>query len=733
MKRISFLIIVSLIQSSLIFACNSSSTVTVTANPTVICAGDSAQLCATSGFVSYQWNSGASGQCIYVHFAGNYYVTATDNIGCTAVSNHLPISVHPVPPVSVSVNDDTLMAYNAASYQWYLNGSPINGATSSMYIALASGSYSVLVTDTSGCLAQSSNVNVTVSLSASLGPSQSVCRGTTDTLRPLVSGGLQPYSYSWSSSADSLSCSLCQNPVVTIHQNSVFTVTVTDANNLTAVTSVSYTLSSACINCTSGPSACIPNGAVIGSGFENPDTTPCIVQNITYNHAIQFNTYSTINFQGTQNVDSIQFVHVDSLPCGLCWSTCHANNTFRANEAGCLDINGITNDEVGQYKLSLGLKVWINGNTLPLTLSPVLLDQLGIKLWVRVRSTSGQCLSVDTSASAFNLSTNPANCQNQSFLVDLGAGQNFCSGTSTILAPIISGGQGPYTYLWSSTGDALSCDTCANPSVTITQNSIITVTVTDISNVTGTATVTYSTGALLSLQVTANGSTNFCTGDSVTLTAASGFTNYHWSNGLNSESIVASVTGVYNVTASTTGCSATGSIGVTVFPLPAIQSIVGSPSIVPFQVYVYAVNAVSGINYYWNAQNGAVQSGQLTNSANIIWNATGPYLLQLVQTNNATGCSDTLTLDILTGINDLSPSNPIVYSFYSNGTNTIQVNFGRPVVYSLKLYETSGRLVMSIPASAANQITVPGTISKGIYMVEISGKDLLHRSKIFVQ
>jgi hypothetical protein len=40
-------------------------------------------------------------------------------------------------------------AYEA--YQWYLDGSPLSGATSSSYTALSGGSYSVFITDSYGC------------------------------------------------------------------------------------------------------------------------------------------------------------------------------------------------------------------------------------------------------------------------------------------------------------------------------------------------------------------------------------------------------------------------------------------------------------------------------------------------------------------------------------------------------------------------------------------------------
>ncbi len=136
--------------------------VTVSSDKSVMCSGDSAHICASGSFASYLWNNGQTGQCIYTKLAGNYYVTATDAGNCTASSTALPLAVYPLPPVSISVNGDTLTGYNAVTYQWYLDGSPISGATSPVYIAQQSGDYTLLVTDSNGCRAVSTIVAIVI-------------------------------------------------------------------------------------------------------------------------------------------------------------------------------------------------------------------------------------------------------------------------------------------------------------------------------------------------------------------------------------------------------------------------------------------------------------------------------------------------------------------------------------------------------------------------------------------
>ncbi len=149
------------LDTSFILNSTSANGVTITSNQSVICSSDSAQICAPAGYNSYLWNTGSTSQCITARQAGNYYVTITDNGNCTASSNHLALAVHPQPPVSISVNGDTLLAYNSLSYQWYFNGQPIQGATNPLYVATQAGSYTVLVGDANGCTALSLPVVIT--------------------------------------------------------------------------------------------------------------------------------------------------------------------------------------------------------------------------------------------------------------------------------------------------------------------------------------------------------------------------------------------------------------------------------------------------------------------------------------------------------------------------------------------------------------------------------------------
>ncbi|MCW5906668.1 MAG: T9SS type A sorting domain-containing protein [Chitinophagales bacterium] len=322
---------------------------------------------------------------------------------------------------------------------------------------------------------------------------------------------------------------------------------------------VGYSLSAVCnVPCTSGPSVCTPTGGPTGGGFENSSNIPCITQNTSYSHPVQYKNYSTFNFQGQQSVDSIEFLNIENLPCGLCWAFNKSTKRYNANEDGCLSISGTTTDAIGQYKLALTLKVWLNGTPVGVTVPPTLVDQLGIKLFVRVKANSGSCASLDTTINASNLIP----C-GQNLSIAIGGNQTVCSGTSISLTPTVLNGSPPYNFFWSSTGNSLSCTNCENPTSIITQNTLFSVTVTDQNGSTASSTVSYVVSGT-NYNIIPLSSTTFCFGDNVTLDAGANFISYNWSNGSQSRYISVSQTGSYQVTVTNSiGCSFTDNVSVT--------------------------------------------------------------------------------------------------------------------------------------------------------------------------
>lgn len=132
----------------------------------IICLGDSTYLTLNNIFnVSIKPTSDYlvvdSSHYTFVPANTATYTIYGQTVVCGPVDSQV-ITIHVIAPeVQVSISGDTLSAFNAVAYQWYFNDSLISGATSSTYIAALHGTYSVQVTDTNGCIANSNPITVT--------------------------------------------------------------------------------------------------------------------------------------------------------------------------------------------------------------------------------------------------------------------------------------------------------------------------------------------------------------------------------------------------------------------------------------------------------------------------------------------------------------------------------------------------------------------------------------------
>ncbi|MFN8278029.1 MAG: PKD domain-containing protein [Chitinophagales bacterium] len=236
-------------------SCSPTASVTITqpnalngsvSTTTSLCTGNtgSATVSAQGGNSSYSylWSNSQTNATINNLAPGAYTVTITDGRGCTTTasgnvgsSNGPSITPNAVQPlchndqngsVSVSVSGGNTPYH----FQWN------TGDTISSLNGLTNGSYSVTVSDASGCTATASlqitNPVALVTTAASTGLSAVGASDGTATATP--TGGTGTYTFKWSNGANS-------NPATGLPAGN-FSVTVTDQNGCTATaaTAVSY-------------------------------------------------------------------------------------------------------------------------------------------------------------------------------------------------------------------------------------------------------------------------------------------------------------------------------------------------------------------------------------------------------------------------------------------------------------------------------------------------------------
>jgi SprB repeat len=190
-------------------------------------AGGSIQLNVSGGGFSYSylWSTGATTPFIMNLVAGTYTVTVTDDSnGCTSIrtfilpDNSIVVTgVFSAPTCNAPGSINCTVSGGTAPYTFFWP----NGATTANLTNLAAGTYTVTVTDATGCTATAffafnPPIPITVSMA--------YCDNTAF---PQVSGGTLPYSYLWSGGPAGPTFT---GPFAQIPIGATYSLIVTDAN-----------------------------------------------------------------------------------------------------------------------------------------------------------------------------------------------------------------------------------------------------------------------------------------------------------------------------------------------------------------------------------------------------------------------------------------------------------------------------------------------------------------------
>ncbi|MDX2135321.1 MAG: SdrD B-like domain-containing protein, partial [Saprospiraceae bacterium] len=186
--------------------------------------------------------------------AGLYFVTVTDNNGCTQ-EGFITVGNEPGPEITsvVVVDADCFGAATGSiditvtggtsplTYDWSNDGpeSPDNDAQD--LIGVAAGTYSVTVTDINGCQAMAMGIveQPTILRIALTIENEGLCGDNGGSLTAFVSGGTGPYTYDWSN--DGPDSPDNDNPTISGLAAGPYSVTVTDANGCQMIANANIT------------------------------------------------------------------------------------------------------------------------------------------------------------------------------------------------------------------------------------------------------------------------------------------------------------------------------------------------------------------------------------------------------------------------------------------------------------------------------------------------------------
>lgn len=665
----------------------------------VLCNGDatgSIDLVVLGGTptYTYAWSNGGSAQDISGLVANSYTVTVTDGSACTATTS--AVITQPSAAIGLSTSTTPVDCFGAStgainltvtggtpgySYLWN------TGFTGEDPSALIAGTYTVTVTDANGCT-KTANANVSQP-SAPIGLSTSTtpvaCFGANSgAINLTVSGGTPGYSYLWSTGFTG------EDPSALIA--GTYTVTVTDANSCTAITSATVTQPAAALGLSTSttPVACfggntgsidltVTGGTATYSynwsnGFSGQDPSALTAGTYTVTVTDANSCTATTNATVTQ----------PAAPLGLSTSTtpvaCFGENTGSIN----LTVTGGTTN----YSYN-----WSNGFT---GQDPSAL-------------IAGTYTVTVTDANSCTATTN-ASITQPSASIGLSASSTpvACFGGSTgAINLTVSGGTPGYSYLWSNgfTGEdpsSLSAGT-------------FTVTVTDANSCTATTSQTVSQNPIITATFfPVNGTCNASNG-SVTVFGGGGSPGYTylWNTGSSSQVISGLAAGTYTVTITdVASCSRSFSVVIGNSGSPQ-SSLVSSTPVSCFggadgSLDISVTGGTPNYSYSWN--NGA-------STQDISALAAGTYTVTVTDQNFCVN-TNSFVVTQPSQISLSAVSNSVLCNGGSTGSIDLTVSGGTPA-YS---YLWSN--------GAINQD--PTGLSAGTYTVTVTDGNNCTRSQSFV-
>lgn len=644
--------------------CKDTNTVKVTVNalPNIsagsnkqICIGDSVQLNGTGG-VSYIWTPATGLSCTGCNnpyakptTTTVYTISGTDINGCSDTAQ-VQVTVNPLPTVSAGADKQvcvgystTLTATGATTYAWTPStGLSCTNCASPTASPTTTTTYIVTGTDGNTC-SNKDTVVVTIysQPTVSGGPDKTICIGDTALLV-----GTGAATYTWSPTG-TLSCSNCDSTNATPTTTTTYTVIGTDASACKDTATVKVTVN-ALPNISAGAdkTICVNNSTTLqATGGTSYTWTPSTGLSCTNCASPTANpttttTYTVTGVDGNScsNTDQVT-VTVNPLPtvsAGNDVSICLNDNTQ-------LQATGAANYS---WSPSTGLSCT---NCASPTASPTTTTTYTV-----IGTDANGCVNVDSVI--VTIKPLPT--------VNAGNDTAICFGDSAQLLAT-----GAASYSWNPTS-SLSCSNCPNPISSTLFTTTYVVTGTAANACQDTDTVTVSVNPLPN--ISAGADQDICDGDTIQLNATGGV-SYSWSptSGLscsNCPNPFASPisTSTYIITGTdTNSCTDTGSITITVKPLPVVTATAGRYTFCEDDTT--QLTATGATTYSWTP------TGILNNPfiANPIANPTSGSNVTFVVTGTDNGCSDTAQVQIIAfGKPNVSASNDVDYCIGGSDTLT---------------------------------------------------------------
>ncbi|MEO8149616.1 MAG: SprB repeat-containing protein, partial [Bacteroidia bacterium] len=705
-----------------------------------------------TGSYSYLWNNGNTTGTISNLSAGAYTVTVTDGNGCTAtgssnitdlggpnITNLITTDVSCNGGNNGGISITTVGGTLPLQYIWS------DGSSTQNISGLASGTYTVTVTDANNC---SNSITQIVTqpalLTASITTTSSTCGQSNGSATVTAGGGTGSYTYQWNT-GNTLS-------QINNEASGTYTVTVTDGNGCAQnATSIINNQSGPSINsitptnvsCNGGNDGSIITNtsggtAPLSYSWSNGATTQSINNLLSGTYSITVTdangcttaqssiitspTAITITATSTpascnQSTGSVSATAsggtgtlnylwntsatstiVINLPAGIYTVTVtDANGCTQTDNANISNLTGpgISSSTTTNVSCNGGnngsITTTITGGSPPLTYS----WNNGTTTQNNNNLTTGNYTLIVTDANGCQASTTEIIAEPTAIATVMSSTVANCNTNAGTAAVAASGGTGALSYQWS-TGGTTSTINNLFPAV-------YTITVTDANSCSTTSTVTVSgssfpvIGSAITNNVSCSGGNNGSI--SITVTGNNPI-NYQWSDGVTTEDRLNLNSGTYTVTVTDTySCTVTGSYTITSpLAITITPNITNSTCGINNGSISLTVNGgAGGYNYLWN-------TGATTSSINNI--LQGSFQVTVTDGN---GCTK------IAAANVSSEASPAISNVTSSNVSCNGGSNG-----SITIITTGGTLPLSFNWSNGITTQNQNNLSSGTYTVTVT-------------
>jgi len=653
---------------------------------TTFCSGGSVMLTSDAAngnkwYVNGSPINGATNTGYTASTAGSYSVQVTDGNSCSsAASIPIAVTVNALPSTpTINAGSSTtfcsggsvVLTSNASSgNNWYLNGSPINGATNAGYTAGTAGSYSVQVTDGNSCSSAASIATVVTintlpsTPTISAGSSTAFCSGGSVVLTSNAASGNKWY-------LNGSPINGAANAGYTAGTAGSYSVRVTDGNNCSSAASIATVVIVNALPST--PIISAGSSTVFCSGGSVVLTSDAANGNKWYVNGSPINGATNAGYTaGTAGSYRVQVTDGNSCSSAISIATVVAVNALPATptiNAGSSTTFCSGGSVVLTSDAANGNKWYVNGSPINGAANAGYTANTAGSYSVQV-TDGNSCSSAASIATVVTVNALPSTPT-----ISAGSLTTFCSGGSVVLTSNTANGN-----KWHVNGSPING--AIDAGYTASTPGSYSVQITDGNSCSSAASipVAVTVNALpLTPTVSAGGVTTFCSGDSVVLTSDASSGNKWYLNGSPINGAIkagykASATGSYNVQITDgNSCSSAASIPIAVtvraLPLTPTVSAGGVTTFCSGDSVVLTSNASSGNKWYLN---GSAVSAAINVDYKAI--ATGNYSVRVTDGNS---CTSAASIPIAVTVNAL-PSTPTI----SAGSSTTFCSGGSVVLTS---------------------------------------------------